>query len=203
MENYLKMETQQVLSLKKGGKITAINAAVVHTKLLQIASGAAYNEDGEYTLVASERYELVIDLVEQRKHSIVFFNWEHQRDELIKEAKKRGLSYAVYDGSVTSDTERAAIVDGFQIGQYRVLFAHPQSAGHGLTLTKGTATIWASPTYNLEHFRQGLKRIYRIGQGEKTETIVIVAEGTRDAMAFGAMANKDARMTDLLAELAL
>ena len=141
-----------------------------------------------------------MDLVEERSHSIVFFNWEHQRDQLIKLAQSRKLAYAVYDGSV-NDATRRSIVEDYQAGKYQVLFAHPQSAGHGLTLTKGTATIWASPTYNLEHFLQGLKRIHRIGQGKKTETIVVVATGTVDEGVWEVLNNKDARQRDLLSEL--
>ena len=59
-----------------------------------------------------------------------------------------------------------------------MLFAHPQSAGHGLTLTKGTSAIWSSPTYNAEHFQQFNRRIHRAGQNLKTETILITARDT-------------------------
>ena len=89
----------------------------------------------------------------------------------------------------------------FQAGRYQVLFAHPASAGHGITLTKGTATIWASPTYNLEHFLQGLKRVHRIGQKEKTETIVVIAEGTIDEKVWEALQGKKVRMEALFAAL--
>lgn len=196
---YKEMQDYQVLMLKKSS-ITAVNGAVVAGKLLQIASGASYNDDGEYSLIDSERYSLVLDLVEERQHSIVFFHWEHQKAELQKEADKRGVTYAVYDGSVP-DKERSRIVKEYQDGKYQVLFAHPQSAGHGLTLTRGTATIWASPTYNLEHFLQGLKRVHRIGQTERTETIVVVAEDTLDEKVWQALQDKSVRMTDLLENL--
>ena len=93
------------------------------------------------------------------------------------------------------------IADDYQKGLYQVLFAHPASAGHGLTLTKGTATIWASPTPNLEWFSQGKKRIHRIGQNEATETIVVIAENTRDANVFDSLMRKDAKMTSLLEDL--
>ncbi len=53
-----------------------------------------------------------------------------------------------------------AYFSDFQSGKIRALFAHPQSAGHGLTLTKGTTTIWTSPTYNAEHYKQFNHRIY-------------------------------------------
>lgn len=193
---YQSMEDDQFLKLRDVG-VTAVNGAVVYQKLLQIASGAVYDDSGNYSLVDTARYVLIADLVEARKHSIVFFSWTHQREELVREATKRGISYAVFDGD-TTDKQRSEIVKNYQAGEYQVLFAHPASAGHGLTLTKGTATIWASPTYNLEHFLQGLKRIHRIGQTERTETIVVVAEDTIDEKVWAVLQAKDAKQGDLL-----
>ena len=131
---------------------------------------------------------------------MVFFNWAHQRDLLVKEFKKRGITYAVIDGS-TSDKARKEAVDLFQQGFYRVLLAHPQSAAHGLTLTKGTATIWASPTYNLEHWLQGNRRIYRAGQTQKTETIVVLAPGTVEDKVFKKLSDKNVRQSNMLSFL--
>lgn len=196
---YTEMEEEQLLLLK-GKAITAVNAAAVYTKLLQIASGAVYSTEDSYAVVDTKRYDLVLDLVEARAHSVVFFSWKHQRDQLVAAADKRGISFAVFDGS-TSDKERARIVKDFQEGLLQTIFAHPQSAGHGLTLTKGTATIWASPTYNLEHFAQGWKRVHRIGQTQKTETIVVVAENTIDEKVWEVLQNKEASMSDLLNEI--
>lgn len=175
--------------------VTAINGAVLATKLLQAASGAVYNDDGEYSPIATDRYELVLDLVEERAHSIVFYQWEHQLEELVKEAKSRKVEHVVWN------PDKPHIEADFQAGRYQVLFAHPASAGHGITLTKGTATIWASPTYNLEHFLQGLKRVHRIGQKEKTETIVVIAEGTIDEKVWEALQGKKVRMDALFAAL--
>ena len=80
-----------------------------------------------------ERYNLVMDPVEQRNHSLVAFNWTHERDYLIRQAEKRKIKYAVIDGSVSAKV-RKDVVDRMQVGQLQVVFAHPQSAGHGLTL---------------------------------------------------------------------
>jgi SNF2 family DNA or RNA helicase len=193
---YDDMQDFHFVQLKAAG-ITAVNGAVVYGKLLQIASGAVYDDSGSYSLLDRSRYDLILDLVEEREHSIVFFSWEHQRNELIKEAKKRGVSHAVFDGS-TNDRARTQIVQDYQEGKYQVLFAHPQSAGHGLTLTRGTATIWASPTYNLEHFLQGLKRVHRIGQVQRTETIVVVAEGTIDEKVWDVLQSKDSKQGDFM-----
>jgi len=67
-----------------------------------------------------------------------------------------------------------------------------------LTLTKGTTTIWASPTYNLEYWLQGNKRIYRAGQTERTETIVLLAQDTIESRVFARMTDKNKRQTSLL-----
>ena len=197
---YAELEATQMLQLSKSSaSLMAINAAAVATKLLQVASGAVYDGtgDGVYQVVDAGRYEMVLDLVEQRKHSLVIFLWKHQRDLLVAEAEKRGVRYCVYDGAST-DKERYEMEQGYQAGVYQVMFGHPQTVAHGLTLTKGTATIWASPTYNLEWFVQGSKRQHRIGQKEKTETIVIVAPGTLEEKVYDSMLTKDARMTNLL-----
>lgn len=207
LKSYFELETTQLLTTPgsrvasmltgKPQVITAINAAAVATKLLQVASGAVYDGAGGYVLVDKARYEMILDLVEQRQHSLTFFLWKHQRDELMKEAEKRGISFALIDGS-TSDTERERIVKEYQAGAYQTLFAHPKSAAHGLTLTKGTATIWASPTYDLEIFKQGSKRQHRMGQTQKTENIVVLANGTIEQKVYDMMLDKDARMTNLL-----
>ena len=90
------------------------------------------------------------------------------------------------------------IVDRFQNGHFQVLFAHPQSASHGLTLTKGTSAIWSSPTYNAEHFQQFNRRIYRAGQTRKTETILIAARNTWEESVYDKLNGKLGRMENLL-----
>jgi SNF2 family DNA or RNA helicase len=199
-DRYEEMEEMAVTMLANGKAVDAVNGAAVLTKLLQIASGAVYTADGSYGLVDTGRYELVADLANARKHSIVFFLWEHQRDQLVQEFNARGLTHVIIDGS-TTDKARSDAVKHFQQGFYRVLLAHPQSAGHGLTLTKGTATIWASPTYNLEHWLQCNRRIYRAGQTRKTETIVVVAPGTIEDRVSQRLQEKDAQQLNLLSLL--
>lgn len=194
---YKEMAMTQIAALGKGKAITAINAAAVTTKLLQIASGAVYEHIGKYHLIDAGRYELTLDLVEERQHSLVFYLWQHQRDYLVEHAKKRGIKYCLYDASAAQTTRTQMIAD-YQNGFYQVMFAHPQSAAHGLTLTRGTATIWPSVTYNLEHFVQGNKRTYRNGQTRKTETIVIVAPDTLEVKVYEKLQGKNVRMMNLL-----
>jgi SNF2 family DNA or RNA helicase len=205
---YLSMERDQIAWLEavvKGvagaapsATVIASSAAAVTTKLLQIASGAVYENANTYHVVDLGRYELVMDLVAERVHPLVFFLWKHQRDELVKIAESRGLRYCVLDGAAT-DRERIEMVHYYQAGWYDVMFAHPKSAAHGLTFTRGTSTIWASPTYDLEWWVQGNRRQARAGQTQKTEIIVVLAEGTIDERVYARVLVKNDNMQNLLA----
>ena len=196
-KQYSDMMAIAAAMLSDGKFLTAVNAASVHQKLMQMASGAVYTEQGKYSVLDDQRSELVMDLVEERESCLIAFNWRHQRVGLEAAAKKRGISYAVIDGTV-NDAGRRDAVEGFQAGRYRCLFAHPQSAGHGLTLTQGTTTIWTSPTYNAEHYKQFNHRIYRSGQTKRTETIHIAARDTIDERVFAKLGDKLTSMQLLL-----
>lgn len=179
------------------GTINAIHAGAKVKKLLQICTGAVYNDIGEAQGIHSERYDLVMQLVEERKHSLVAFNWRHERDHMIAIAEKKKMKYAVIDGTTPSN-KRADVVERMQAGQLKVVFCHPQSAGHGLTLTKATTIIWSSPTYNAEHYTQFNRRIYRAGQTNKTEIIQIAARDTWEPAVYERLSGKLGRMEELL-----
>lgn len=193
---YLDLQEQSLLMVEDK-VVTALNAGSLVQKLLQTLSGSVYDENGEAAVIDTERTELVMDLVEARSQSVVAFIWKHQREQLIAEATKRKVPFGVIDGE-TPDEKRGEIVRQFQAGELRAIFAHPQSAGHGLTMTKGVATIWASPTYNAEHFKQFNHRVYRAGQKQRTETILISARGTREAQVYDTLDRKLDSMNTLL-----
>jgi SNF2 family DNA or RNA helicase len=195
-EIYQELEDFAYVQLMEQDNITAVNAAVLRNKLLQIASGAVYTEAG-YKVLDPQRYDLVMDLVEERDHSIVFFNWAHQRDQLIKVAEKRGISYGLIDGTV-SDAKRTAVVESFQAGLLQTVLLHPQTGAHGLTLTRGRATIWCSPVYQADFLVQGKHRIVRGGQDKKTETILICAEDTVEDLVYERVGDKTTRMSNFL-----
>lgn len=194
---YRQMAAACVAELENATRITAVNAAAVRTKLLQIASGAVYSSPGDYQLVDRGRYELVMDLVAERRHPIVYFLWKHQRDLLVAHAEQRGLSYCVFDGSASA-AEREEMEAAYQKGFYDVMFAHPKSAAHGLTLTRGTSIIWPSPTDDAEWFAQANKRQARAGQTLKTEILMVLAPGTIEQGVYDHLMDKTGRMLDLL-----
>tara|TARA_B100000214_G_scaffold334207_1_gene276775 strand:+ start:2317 stop:3675 length:1359 start_codon:yes stop_codon:yes gene_type:complete len=181
----------------KTGTVNAVHAGARVKKLLQLVTGAVYDEDKLVQFVHQERYDIVMTLVDQRAHCLVAFNWRHERDALVELAEKQGVTYEVIDGTVKAE-KRKDIVARFQAGQIKMLLCHPQSASHGLTLTKATTVIWCSPTYNAEHFQQFNQRIHRSGQTQKTETILIQARNTWEPEVYKKLNTKLGRMENLL-----
>lgn len=180
--------------------INAVHAGAKVKKLLQLCTGAIYDEHGSAQGIHGERYDLVMQLVEERKHSLVAFNWKHEREHMVELANKLRINHAVIDGETPAE-KRKQIVDAMQAGALQVVFCHPQSAGHGLTLTRATSVIWASPTYNAEHYQQFNRRIYRAGQKQKTEVIHIAARNTWETDVYEKLEGKLGKMEDLLSIL--
>lgn len=198
MKAYKEMLDTDLMFNDDGSAVNAVNAGARFTKLLQLCTGAAYNSNGDIVSFHKERYELVATLVQEVDHSVIGFNWKHERLALEAIFKKQKISYAVIDGSVKV-SDRVEIVARYQRGELQTLICHPKSAGHGLTFTKGRRTIWCSATNNAEYFLQYNKRIDRKGQKNETETIMISAAGTKEDQVFEGLFGKVSSQADFLA----
>lgn len=200
MKLYKQMEKDAYLEFGDE-TVSSLNAAGLANKLLQISSGAVYNDPNSdekgWSIVDSGRYELIAELCEARTYTVVFFLWKHQKQEIIKELERLKISHAVLDGTVKKPEVREQIVTDFEAGKYRVVLLHPLTGAHGLTLTKGTTIIWASPTYNADWFQQGNARIRRGRQSLPTQSITILGKDTRDLDAYETFVGKNTRMNAL------
>lgn len=179
------------------GTVTAVHAGALRQKLRQILTGQVYDSRGNPVVLHTDRVNLVMDLVEERDHCVVGANFKHEFDALEAEAQRRGLTYATINGEVPV-AKREQIVLAFQTGELRVVFAHPKSAGHGLTLTRGTSTILASPCDSPENYRQLERRIYRTGQTKATETIRICARDTVEQKMYDQLSGRLDKLDDIL-----
>ncbi|MDR3159782.1 MAG: DEAD/DEAH box helicase [Zoogloeaceae bacterium] len=191
---YDKFQRDSLLECR-GRTISALNAATLAGKLLQTSSGTLYDQDGKAVEISPERYELIADLAAARKHSVVFYLWNHQRDQLCKHFQKAGVRHCVWEPG------KPRLAEEFQAGGYQAMLAHPASAAHGLTLTRAASVIWASPTWNLTWFEQGNRRIFRIGQEQKTEVITVLAKDTLENKVWEQLQNKNLNLARLLASL--
>jgi SNF2 family DNA or RNA helicase len=194
---YKTLKDNAILTLAEG-HVLGLNKATLMNKLFQACSGSVYTQAGDVGIIDSQRTDILIDLIRDRQHSVVFYQWEHQRDYLLKRLKQAKLSVAIFRGSAT---QRLQLVNDFQAGFYRVFLAHPKSSGYGLTLTKANSTIWASLTWNLEHYIQGNYRVPRAGQTKRTEKVIITANNTVEEKVYKRLMDKNASQSSILSLL--
>ena len=130
---YDKLERDMLLQVDEA-TITAQSAAVLNGKLLQLCSGAVYDEDGQAVEIHACKLDAFLEVVEQLhgEHALVFYWFQHERDRLAEALKGSGLRVRVYHGAEDAQAWNA--------GQVDLLLAHPASCGYGLNLQAG-ATI--------------------------------------------------------------
>jgi SNF2 family DNA or RNA helicase len=181
---YKDMERTAVAVFAKGN-VVAANAAVTLGKLLQIACGVIYdNNGGEIGIDASIRYDALLELLEEigvrqgvgpSEKVIIFVPLRGVQDWLVK-ALKGSLYEAVAVHGDTSPKERTNIFHRFQNDDaLNILVPHPRVAAHGLDLTRSKHVIWFAPIFSLEMYEQANARISRLTTEGKTTIIHLYA----------------------------
>jgi len=154
------------------GEITALNAGVLMSKLLQVSGGWVYSTTrGIVALDNSTRVDSLLEVLEEigQGRALIFVELISAVNELRARLTKEGIICETVTGE-TSLRERNRIFGEFQsgAGPARVLIAHPKCCSHGLTLTAASTVIWYIPTTSLETYEQANGRITRPGQVNKT-----------------------------------
>ena len=155
--------------------ISAVNAAALMQKLLQISCGAVYSDTRETVLFdAKARLNVIKEIIDETSHKALLFVPFRNAIEMVSEfLHKNKISNEVISGSVTA-SKRTEIFSRFQNeDNVKVLVIQPQSAAHGVTLTRADTVIWFSPTTSLETYMQANARVHRAGQVNKTTVINI------------------------------
>ena len=101
-----------------GDAIDAVNAAALNTKLLQLSSGAVYDENGEAKILHDEKLEALDTIVEeaQGESVLVFYAFRHELARLK----------ARYPDAV--DIKEPDAIARWKAGKIKMLLAHPASA---------------------------------------------------------------------------
>ena len=187
-ESYKEMEREMVTKLEDK-TIDAVNAAVLTNKLIQMASGAVYDENGNPVEVHTAKMDALEDLIEAAngKPVLIYYNYRHEKMR-IKQKFPDALELK------TPEDFRA-----WNRGEIEIAMAHPASMGHGLNLQHGGSTvIWFSLPWSLELYQQANARLWRQGQ---TDTVVIfrlLSVGTIDTDVARALEKKDVTQEALM-----
>ena len=186
---YDTMRKELTISLRDK-EIDAGNAAALSGKLIQMADGAVYDNDGGVVKIHDMKLDAMEDLIEGANGKPVLVSYWYRHDlDRIKERFPSARELKSHEDF----TE-------WNKGQIPIALIHPASAGHGLNLQSGGSTIvWFTLTWSLELYEQMNARLWR--QGQKSETVVIhhiITEGTIDENIMKALRTKDKTQSALI-----
>lgn len=192
---YERLERELLLEVDDG-MITAGCAGVLTGKLLQLCNGAVYSEDKVPIEVHECKIEAFMELLEQLngQHALVFYNFQHDRERLLRALAKTNLRVRVYSQAKDEQDWNAGKID--------VLLAHPASCGYGLNLQQGGYhAIWFGLTWSLEQYEQANKRLHRQGQQHPVFIHHLIVQHGMDETVIEALKNKGDVQNALLAAL--
>ena len=165
------------------------SAAVLSGKLLQMANGAVYDDNGGVFWLHDQKLDALDEIVEsaQGQPILVFYSYKHDLDRILA----RHPEAVVLKGS--ADIER------WNNGEIPMLLCHPASAGYGINLQEGShIMVWFGLPWSLENYQQSIARLHRQGQEHPVIVHHIICEGTLDEKVLQALQSKNATQKSLL-----
>lgn len=182
-EIYRKVIEDLEIEVKKEGEYNIDDDSVALKRLLRLLQIASNPRliDERYVEISGkeEQLERLLQEIQSREEKcIVWSNY-------IENIEYFGKKYAEYNprkihGSMTIE-ERNRSVELFKNDETcKVLFATPQAAKEGLTLTVANHVIFYDRGFNLDDYLQAQDRIHRISQKKKCYVYNIMVEGSID-----------------------
>ena len=174
---------------KMTSAIQADTAAVVTGKLLQMANGAVYDDNGKIVPIHDAKLDALEEIVEANdgNNLLVFYSYQHDLDRITARFPKARVFSGPGD------------VDDWNAGKIPMLLCHPASCGHGLNLQQGGHIIvWFGLTWSLELYQQANARLPRPGQKESVIVMHLICRGTVEEKVLAALQEKDTSQGALL-----
>lgn len=185
---YERLRDEMVLDLD-GQIVDAANAAALSGKLLQLASGAIYDEHGDAIEVHDRKLDALEDLVEAANGQplLVAYWFKHDLQRITERFPQ------------ARELKTSADIEAWNAREIPLALIHPASAGHGLNLQHGgSILIWFSLTWSLELYQQTNARLYRQGQCEPVTITHLATTGTLDEAVLTALESKDLTQAALI-----
>lgn len=201
MAKYKKFAREYVYELASQRNITAVNAGVLHGKLLQLASGAIYVDDkGNYELF----HDLKMEAFEEQLETLSVRGPVLIAHAFISTRKRMAPILDKYCGQKKSwiILKTDASFDKWKSGEVDFGVVHPASAGHGLNDVYKSGCqdllhVDLSPDYELyDQLNKRLTGGHRI-VGRDVCLHHILAEGTQDEATYDLLTIKAQDQDDL------
>jgi len=204
---YKQMKSELRVALE-GHDILAPTILTQLLRLTQITAGLI-GERGDYLwLDPSAKLTELDNLLNDElagEQVVVFALYQRELEKLA--ARYQTFAYPLSVGSLearppiiygpTPEHLRHEIIERFQRGEERILFAQSHTGGIGVNLTAARTAIYYTRGWSLEDYIQSQDRLHRIGQQGTVTIINLVAKNTVDMVIDRALAAKQ-NMADIL-----
>ena len=177
---YDDMKRHYITEFANGEEVSALSAGVASQKLCQMASGFVYNSGTPiwFSLHKFDRLDELLD-ENQQENTLIVYTF---KEELAELKRRYPHLKEIYDPNAVSD---------WNAGKIKLLAIHPMSAGHGLNLQYGGASmVFLSLPWSLELYEQVIGRLHRGGQTRPVWIYALITGGTIDERIWAALQEK-------------
>lgn len=194
---YNRMMRDKVLPLLDGqlstmedmdSAVVGATAAALSNKLLQMANGAVYEEDGSVFKIHDKKLDALQEMVDAAGDNLmVLYSYKHDADRIMEKFP------------AARKLEGPQDIEDWNAGKIQMLLCHPASSAYGINLQEGGHTVvWFGLPWSLELHTQANARLHRQGQEHPVVVHYIICEKTIDERVLVVLQQKDAVQQGLL-----
>lgn len=162
------------------GVTYARNGSRVNAKMLQLASGHVYTDDGGYQCIHHDKYEALDEIVNaaQGEPMMVVYAFDHELDQILARYPQAKL------------LESDQVLEDWNAGNIEMLVVHPNSCGHGLNaqLSHCDLQVWFTAITDAEKYTQTIGRVNRSGNPKTVRVMRLIMQGTKDRASYQVVA---------------
>lgn len=149
--------------------VASVKAGAALTKLRQIVGGAVL-VGGECREIGTSKLDALAEVLDEigPQPVVIWTQFIHERERIERLLVERKETYGIIDGSTSSAAGLTAAM--FQDGRLQRLLAHPQAAGHGITLHAASHAVYFSLDFSHDGHKQSRDRIHRAGMKDTPAT---------------------------------
>ena len=183
LEMYETIRKEMVIILEKDDKSILDDSSAILKRLLrlvQVTSNPKLLNDlyGEISSKEKELDILIKQIIERKEKCIVWSNYIENIDYF--KTKYNSIGSVKIHGKMTIE-DRVKSVERFKNDDnVSVLFATPQAAKEGLTLTEANNVIFYDRSFSLDDYLQAQDRIHRISQTKVCNVYNLIVRGSID-----------------------
>lgn len=200
-EAYRQMRDELRIEIDNLPEVNAFNVLTRLLRLTQVTAGLV-GESPHYQWIPDNAKVTELDNLlndELRGEQVVIFGiYQAELEALAQRYQDKqwtGTHYApdprlgiIY--GPTPEKVRHELIEQFQAGDRRLLFAQVRTGGIGITLTAARTAIFYSRSWSLEEYLQAQDRLHRIGQTGTVSIVHLTAKGTIDEAIAKSLAAK-------------